>query len=316
MNFKDGFVSKFRGREDDNGGFKGKYPGKLTEKNGVKYLVNDSSRQVKPLLPSREDFEKTYNSCLHLLDGVREKKGHKLGECGILDLKAASLDTRYGGNAKELLDALNTGEKEVRDALSNRFTNSHRLNFLLLSYYRPEELLFYDIETKSLASETSIITIGLGWYEGPVFRVKQFTVLEDAAEYEIIQEFLAIASGKKAFVTYNGRSFDIPFTDMRASYHSITCGPEITQLPNFDLLHFCRRAYSDKLDSYSLKDMERSILGINRKDDISGEDVFIYYGRYLSSGDPKYLKPIISHNAEDIFSLALLVNKLAAQWKK
>ncbi len=315
MGFKDSFIGRFKAQDSGGKNFKGEYPGVLTEKNGVKYLVNDSVREITPVLPSREDFENTYNTCLHLLDGVRDKKSAKLGECGILDLKAASLDKRYGDNAKTLLDALKAGEKELREALSNRFTNSHRLNFLLACFYKPEELLFFDIETKSLASETSIITIGLGWYEDKTFRARQYTVLEDAAEYEIIKEFLSVASGKKAFVTYNGRGFDVPYSDGRISYHSIADGPDITQMPNFDLLYFCRKAYANRSDSYSLKNMERAILSTDRKDDIGGEEVILYYGRYLSSGDPKYLTPIITHNAEDIFSLALLMNRLALEWK-
>lgn len=313
--FRDDFLNRFKGAGGRSNGPK-KYPGVPVKKNNAEFLLNDKNFSLKPSMPSKSFFEKSFNNCLHLLNGVRDKKGAKLPGSGVFDLESACFDRRYKTNALSLLNALKAGEADVRAALAERFTSSHMLYFLLSSYYKPEELLFYDIETKSLAFETSIITIGLGRYDGQGFAVKQFTVLEDAAEYEILEEFVKIAAGKRAFVSYNGKSFDVPYTSARLAYYGFTDAPDIEAMPNFDLLHFCRRAFKSGFTSFSLKDMEGGVLGFEREDDISGEEVLICYGRYLSTGDPFELAPIIHHNREDIVSLAKLFNRLAETWKE
>jgi uncharacterized protein YprB with RNaseH-like and TPR domain len=291
-------------------------PGEVISRNNVKFLITTNSREFKGFgLPERDIFNNAYNKTLELLYGIRDKKAEKILACGIKDLKDAVRHDRFREEAGFILSALDKDIHAVKEVLSSRFSPSHRLYYLLLSFFRPEELLFVDIETKSLFFETSIIEIGAGYFEGSKFTVKQFTCLTDAAEYEVLEEFGKLLPGKKAFVTYNGRSFDIPFIDGRISYHGNTgYANDILELHNFDLLHFSRCCYKREFDSYRLKAMEAQVLGKEREGDIDGSEIQVYFENYVRTLDPKYIEPIIYHNREDIYALVMLMERLTERW--
>ena len=224
------------------------------------------------------------------------------------------MNSKFKDEAKRILSCLENGVEDIKLALSSRFSSSHKLFFLLLSYFAPEELLFVDIETKSLNFETSIIQIGAGYFTNGKFKVLQFTAMEDAAEYELLEEFKKLLPGKKAFVTFNGRGFDIPFIDGRMGYYGSYPETDIIEMHNFDLLHFSRCAFKGAYESFRLKEIEKNILKKQRTNDIEGAEAEIYYSRYLQTKNFKYLEPIIYHNYEDIVSLAVLLNRLIREW--
>jgi len=292
-----------------------KLPGKIVHKDGAKLLVSTDSSPLSLSLPSVSEFASGYESCLELIYGVREKKTQKFAECGIKNLHDARKHEDYGKEAGRILDALDKGFDSVRTVLYDRFSSSHRMFFMLLSYFKKEDLLFVDIETRSLNVETSIITIGAGYFEDGSFRVDQFTALNEAGEYEALQEFKKLLSGKKAFVTFNGRAFDIPYIDNRLAYYGDASVCLADDFHNFDLLHFSRCAFKGMYESYRLKEIEAHILKKFRKDDIDGSEVDFYYTRYLETHNANFINPIIFHNNIDIVSLAELTAKLTQVWR-
>jgi len=289
-------------------------PGKITRRNGTKFLVTTETREIPLGLPGPDIFRREYESCLELIFGIRERKTAKLCDCGINSLKDAASVPLLKEDALSALSAIKKGFSPVKKILSSRFSMSHRLFFLLLSYFKKEELLFVDIETKSLSFETSLIQIGAGYFEKNKFVIKQFTTLEDAAEYEVIEEFKSLLPGKKAFVTFNGRAFDIPFIDGRMGYYDSYGTVDIMEIHNFDLLHFSRCAFKGKYESYRLKDLEKTVIKTEREGDIASEEVEIYYSKFLRTKNFSYLKPILYHNKEDIISLVLLTERLIQNW--
>jgi uncharacterized protein YprB with RNaseH-like and TPR domain len=291
-----------------------KLSGKTTERNGIKFLVSENTTEDSLKLPSVLYFEKEYRGCLELLYGVRGKKAEKLLGCGINDLPSAIGDPRHGEDAKKALETLSGGFDGIKTFMSERFGASNRLMFLLLSYFIPEELLFLDLETKSLNSETAVITSGLGYFDGGKFTVKQFTMLEDSAEYEILEETSKVLKGKKAFVTFNGKTFDIPFLYSRMSYYGFENADALLGMHNFDLLHFSRCAYRGKYESYRLKELEKKVLNFHRDGDIGGEEVEIYYNNFISTQDPSYINPIIEHNRIDVHTMMRLVQEISKKW--
>ena len=292
-------------------------PGRIINRGNIKFLESDSVFPHSILIPRKDMFHKHYTSSLELLYGIRDKKSEKLAASGIKDLiQLKESGHKSASEADYILQALEKDFSSVKEVLSDRFSSSHKLLFLLLSYFNKEDLLFLDIETKSLAFETSILLIGAGYFEKDVFRVKQYTILEDAAEYEILEEFVKTFKDKKAFVTFNGRTFDVPFIDQRLSYYGIPCPGEFLSAHNFDLLHFSRNVFKNMQESFRLKEIESNILGIKRGCDIDGAEVELYYAKYLRTGDPSYLVPIIEHNTTDIESLLILMNKISGIWAK
>ena len=312
------FLNKFKAPSDKKREKKqsSELPGEVISRNNVKFLVTTNSKEFRGFgLPERDIFNRVYNHTLELLYGVRDKMAGKILADGIKNLTDAAGHDRFREEAGFILSALEKDLHSIKEVLSSRFSASHRLYYLLLSFFKPEELLFVDIETKSLFFETSIIEIGAGYFEGSKFTVKQFTCLTDAAEYEILEEFGKLLPGKKAFVTYNGRTFDIPFIDGRISYYGgISFPGDLMELHNFDLLHFSRSCYKREFDSYRLKAMETQVLGKEREGDIDGSEIQIYFENYVRSQDPKYIEPIIYHNREDIYALVMLMERLTERW--
>ncbi len=311
------FLNKFKnpaGEKPAGKKPKGRAPGEIIKRNGTKFLITGKTQDINLNIPRRDIFKSHFSNCLELIYGVREKKSLKLAENGIKTLHDASVIGPNKNEAKKILACLENSMEEIKLTLSSRFSPSHKLFFLLLSYYEPGDLLFVDIETKSLNFETAIIQIGAGYFTGGKFRVSQFTALEDAAEYELLEEFKKLLPGKKAFVTFNGRSFDIPFIDGRMGYYNSYPDTDIVETQNFDLLHFSRCAFKGSYESFRLKEIEKNILKKQRTDDIEGAEAEIYYSRYLQTKNFKYLEPVIYHNYEDIVSLAVLLNRLIREW--
>ncbi len=289
--------------------------GRIINKNGSKlHVLEHRTLGMAMPLPSKSGFLSEYESCLELIYGIREKKAEKFAECGVKNLRDAEKSPNFGKEAGRLLSALDEGFEKVRSVLEDRFSSSHRLFFLLLSYFNKEELLFVDIETRSLNSETAIIMIGAGYFEGTSFRVDRFTALNEAGEYEVLQEFKKLLKGKKAFVTFNGRAFDIPYIDNRLAYYGDAGISRVDDFHNFDLLHFSRCAFKGLYESFRLKEMEARVLKKFRKNDIDGSEVDYYYSRYLQTHNVNFIRPIIEHNLTDIISLAELTGKLVEGW--
>jgi predicted RecB family nuclease len=290
--------------------------GKTSYNNGSKILIKvfeiKRDENFSYSLPEKKYFISRYKKCFELIRGVREKKAKKLLANDVKTLEDLSNDKKYKTFVDNLFKSLDSGFNEIKKVFGKRFSSSHEMAFLLLSFFDKNDLLFLDIETKSLFYETQIITIGCGYFENDDFKTIHLTALNEEGEREILNEFGKLLKNKKAFVTFNGTVFDVPFIDGRMSYYSMKSN--VSDYHNFDLYFFARRAFKSQQSSFTLKEIENKILGKKRGNDISGEDVMYYYERYLNTGNVIFLKPIINHNRDDVVSLSLLLNKLISLW--
>lgn len=287
-------------------------PGEILPSKNARVLLTVNKYSHTIHIPHIDVFRDNFACCLELLYGVREKKAGKFASCGIKSLRDAERIPQYASQAKAALKALDSGFDSVKKLMVKRFPRSRRLFFLLLSYFKKEELIFVDIESVGLSFDTPIIMIGAGYFEGEEFVVKQFTSLDYASEYEMLVKFAELLKGKKSFVTYNGGGFDIPYIENRLGFYGIE--NDIESMHNFDLLHFSRRAYMYVSESFRLKAVERLMKIKDRPDDIDGSEVAMYYDNFVRSKDPSWINPIIYHNKEDIESLLLIMNKLSEKW--
>jgi len=290
--------------------------GKTIKKNDCKILINEFllglDENLSYSLPQKEYFDSNYKKCFELIHGIRNKKTQKFINKNIKNLEDLSNDEKYKNFVNNLFNALDAGFYEIKKIFNSRFTSSNRMLFLLLSFFNKQDLLFLDIETKSLFIETQIITIGCGYFENNFFKTIHLTALNEEGEYEILEQFNKLLTNKKALVTFNGKSFDVNFIDARMSYYNIE--NNIFDYHNFDLYYFSRNAFKGKQEYFNLKEIDKKILNKNRGNDINGDDVCYYYNRFLNTKNINFLKPIINHNKEDIISLALLLNKLISVW--
>ncbi len=316
MKLNDYILNRFKVKKQDKKDISQiNIPSEIISKNSTEYLLSTSFYPDTIILPDFEFFKNNFINTLELIYGIREKKSINLNKKGIMNLLDAGKIDCFKEEVENILFSLDSNFENLKSRLETRFSHSHKLFFMLLSYFKKEDLVFIDIETKELFFESVIITTGLGYFENEKFIIKQFTILNDAAEFEILYDIVKYLKNKKAFITFNGKTFDIPFIENRLSYYSID-HKNFEHFFNFDLLHFSKRAFKNESNSFSLKDIEKNILNKKRKNDISSEQVEIYYSNYLKTGNLKYLNPIIYHNNEDIKGMYFLLKKICEKWTK
>ena len=109
--------------------------------------------------------------------------------------------------------------------------------------------------------------------------------------------------------TFNGTTFDVPLLESRFRMNRMN--PDCLDMPHLDLLHICRRLWKLRLGRCNLGRLEEVILGQPRTDDIPGSEVPERYFTYLKTKQIELLEDVLSHNAQDIISLCVLLNHMA-----
>jgi hypothetical protein len=167
-------------------------------------------------------------------------------------------------------------------------------------------LLCLDTETTGLAtaSGTLAFLVGLGWWEGGLFRQLQLLLPDHANEPALLAELARRIPRDGWLVTYNGRGFDWPL--IVARYRMAGGNPPLHD-GHLDLLPFVRRVFKHRLPDARLASVEAELLGIRRHGDIPGWEIPSRYLDFLRFGEPGALVDVVRHNEEDVRSLARLL---------
>ena len=182
---------------------------------------------------------------------------------------------------------------------------------------RLEDLLFVDIETTGLGGAgAAAFLVAASRVEpdagGPTLVLRQYIAPAPGAEAALLTALLEDAppSGDPVLVTYNGRAFDAPVLDGRLTMHRLRGSFEA--LRHVDLLQPARWIYRS-LPSRRLARIEADVLGFTRPSgDVSGAEIPRWYFRFLRSGDPRVLAPLMRHNELDVVALAALLGRFAS----
>ena len=182
----------------------------------------------------------------------------------------------------------------------------------------PSELLYLDIETTGLGGAGAMaFLVGTGRLEDEQFVLRQYLALSPADEGALLDALIEDSrlGEEPVLASYNGRRFDAPVLDERATMHRRRAG--FDSLRQLDLLHPVRAGYGGLLPSCRLAVVEADVLGLTRHDeDVPGAEVPQWYFQFLRSGDARHLLPIINHNAQDVVSLGALVARLDAAMRR
>ncbi len=220
------------------------------------------------------------------------------GPCYLREI-SFPLDHRHGG--MDLSGILSCHGKDLSLPARDRTFES----------FNPEKSLFLDTETTGLAGGTGswAFLIGLGWIESSSFLLRQYFLRRPAEERAILNHFAETASRFSTLVTFNGKLFDLPLLHTR----QILAGFEKTspQL-HLDLLQCARQLWRKRLPSRSLRSIEESLLGLERYDDIPGEEIPAVYFDYLRRGKTELLKKVFHHNTLDILSMVTLLERVSS----
>ncbi|MDR1862573.1 MAG: ribonuclease H-like domain-containing protein [Treponema sp.] len=179
----------------------------------------------------------------------------------------------------------------------------------------PGDLLFFDLETTGLSGGAGTVAFlaAFGRFDGPGASAKAGALLIDQyllLDYPGEEDFLKAAAGEfkpaggkpPLAVTFNGKSFDAQVLKTRFRMKGLAEPPYY----HADLLHPARRLWKRPLGDCSQKNLESSVLGIERCGDLDGALAPDIWFSFLKTGDTGDLLGICDHNVRDLRGLASL----------
>ena len=167
-----------------------------------------------------------------------------------------------------------------------------------------------DIETSGLSSANSkCILVGLLTRTDSGVRVTQFLAENHYEENRVLEATMDFLDreGIDYLITYNGKSFDVPFINARLE--STFMGGHIS-LYDFDLYRFLKLGTDLKKRIGSLRQMSvEDYYGIfqDRMDTITGRESVSMFDEYSLTGNATLEKVILTHNREDVLQLHRLM---------
>jgi uncharacterized protein YprB with RNaseH-like and TPR domain len=229
------------------------------------------------------------NTFIHI-PGIGPATEKKLWESDVLcwsdDLNTSSVDL-----SSSKIETIKTFAEKSNQCLAQKTpeffeellpSNQH---FRLFPEFR-EDCAYLDIETTGLDASAMITTIAI--YDGK--DIKYFI------QGENLDTFIDEIQKYKVLITYNGRSFDIPFIE---EYFN-------TKLSHAQIdLRYILQSLGFK---GGLKKCEKA-LGIDREelDGVDGYFAVILWREYMRTGDQKALETLLAYNIEDVINLETLM---------
>ncbi|MFX1239309.1 MAG: ribonuclease H-like domain-containing protein [Promethearchaeota archaeon] len=265
------------------------------------------------------DLNKTRQRLTHNLKialNIGEKTEKKLKARGLKTLRDLTHTLRYRRPALDVIKLIK-GKNHAR-LIQNRYVCDLDVAFC----FDVEDLLFIDIETLGIF-DCPMIIVGIGFFKNSHYEIQLFfarTLEEEISICEHLRK--SILKNCKCFVSYNGKSFDIPFIANRFLYF-FDENPMISEkdLPykesntlfhHIDLFHNCRRKYKNEFNSFSLANMEEKLLNFYRTNELPSNLVGACYRKYIENPE-RYIglvKECIEHNYFDVYTLPLILEKL------
>ncbi len=311
---------------------------KITNPFGVieeKHIITDQELML---------LEGVLKQNLSILPGIgsnKLKKFHKKHYFCLDDL--LGLDPKYS-QISEILNAIS--EKKVNELKKISRIKEEELIFCV----NPEDILFLDIETtgQQPAGMAEVFLIGIGYLKKNENEKFNFTTellfaREIAEEAAILKYFTDILPKYKMLVTYNGKSFDIPFLRERIGtlfdpedisdvydffkentflnssmtpdlqYPSAIAAEIFSSYIHFDLYYALRRTYKVLLENYRLVTAEEKILDFHRIDNLPSSEVPQVYQDWLSSSDKGKnmgaIYKVFEHNFYDVVNMEKLLKE-------
>jgi uncharacterized protein YprB with RNaseH-like and TPR domain len=178
---------------------------------------------------------------------------------------------------------------------------------VLLAGSPPPSLIFMDLETTGF-SATPLFLAGTAFRSEDGIVCRQLLARDYSEEKAVIAALDDLLARYDFCVTFNGKSFDLPYLRERAKYHrlDLRSGPQ-----QFDLLHASRRIWKDRLPNCRLATLERYILGRARAGDVPGWEVPCIYHDFVHTRDARRMRDVLRHNLVDVLSMVELFISLS-----
>ena len=234
----------------------------------------------------------------------------RFGPCLVIDRRYES-NRRHGDVLIEDCELATTGSLKVLDPS-------------LLVNERLRRTVFIDLETTGLSGGAGTVAflVGCGYFDIGAFQVKQFLLTSFTAERALLDAVSQFFEDADLIVTYNGKTFDVPVMETRWLFHRMEM--PLDGVPHFDALHAARRLWKGRpedalaptragaaTDGCRLSTLERALFDVRRQGDVPGFEIPSRFFRFLRSGDPRPLEPVLEHNRLDLVSLAAVTARAA-----
>ena len=252
-------------------------------------------------------------SDLQLIYGIGPVTEDQLKKNGYGSIEDLTEHPDWCDKVEHLMNEVNfESPGEAKRLISRWKPASHPLNLSLAALFEREDFAILDIETLGLTHQP-IILFAVAEPGTKEMTVRQFLLKDIRQEPAALLEFKRILENKKAYITYNGKRFDIPYLNRRFNFYGLKVALDGI---HFDLYQFARNRWSDQIPDCTLNTVERQKLGIRRDMDIPSELVPEFYKTYQNTGNPGPLLPLLQHNRQDVVSLQKLFSKLGTGFEE
>jgi uncharacterized protein len=169
-----------------------------------------------------------------------------------------------------------------------------------------------DIESLGLhGSGVMAFLVALGIQRHARLDCEQLLLADLGGEEALLTAVAARIGAHRLWLTYNGRSFDIPVLAARCTVNRLDPGSVQPRLHG-DLLGPVRRLFRERLGACTLRHAEMSLLNHHRVDDVPGAEAPARYRAWLRGAPAAVLAGVVEHNLQDIVSTVLVGARLAA----
>ncbi|MCC7573878.1 MAG: ribonuclease H-like domain-containing protein [Candidatus Methanofastidiosum sp.] len=279
---------------------------------GTVFTINQNIESNLKKFPREKAKEKILSE-LRLIYGIGETKKKYLRSRGYNTIEDLVYHPYFSKEAKDCLSLIESmNSKNIMDRISYWLSQSDELMYCCSGFHEKEDFLFFDIETLGLFNRP-IILIGVAKFNGENLSINQYFLKDLTQEPAALNEFYSFIGPNTVLVSYNGKSFDVPYIRERLSYYGMQTHIE---KPHFDMLHFSRRAWRNKYPNCRLVTLEKYLFGIERNDDVPSALVPEFYETYLRTGNIGPVIPIIEHNRQDLITLTMIFSKLYEEWSQ
>lgn len=291
-------------------------------------VISNSMGQFLELFWEEDDFlsdldllvtKKKTLSNLKTVYSIGENVESNLLRRGVKTLNDLKVYKRYRRSANEIIRFIKA--KDYVSLCRNKYIYDMDVSFC----FKLRDMLFLDIETLGLY-DSPVIIVGIGFYKNKRFHIREFFARDLEEEIAIFEHLRTkILSNFKTFITFNGKTFDIPYIANRFLYYfdenpmisedDVPYETNNTKYHHIDLYHDCRRKYKGMFDKYTLTNMEEKLLKWKRDNELSSSLVSMCYKKYMN--DPSryigLIKECIDHNFSDVYSMPLILKQLLNQ---
>lgn len=279
--------------------------GTMIDGDAGKYCLIERSEEFSLSKIGREKARNALLSNLRLIRGIGEGTERKLKKAGYNTIEDLLEHHRWKAQAKQYLSVVDSGDPcRIQQELWHWLPKSHPLNLHLTAFTDTDRLIALDIETMGLFARP-IILFGAAFVKGDRIYTRQYLASDIDEEPAAMGAFCDMAESNP-LISYNGRSFDVPYINQRRWYYNL--GGDIENI-HFDMLPFARRFFRPTLPDVRLTTVEKYLFGQDRVDDVPGAMVPEFYEEYLRTNNPGPLVPIVEHNRQDLITLARLFSR-------